>query len=331
MFRDHIRNLLFSIGSTHIGKIIGKPLRGKGAILCYHRIVTNETFLREKSPQKNLLTTIEKFNSHLSYLSSSHKVVSMNEMVNHLNTDSNEFKIAITFDDGYKDNYDIALPILEQYKTPATIYITTRFPEGDCTMWWYELWDIIIDKELISFAFKEKEYSLNCKNNIQKINTYNLLSNLIVFEDLETQKKLLKLIGEKTNLINYKSICLTWEEIIVLSKNPLISIGSHTHNHNSLKTLSDKESYWEIEYSKKLIENVINHPVDHLAYPYGTKKDVSLREQNYSRDCGYISAVETGRMKLNNSNSTFSLPRVSIRNTKSFIVDGQLSGIGNYY
>ena len=331
MFKGHIKNLLFYIGSTPIGKVIARPVRGKGAILCYHRIVDNETFIKEKSPQKNLLTTIENFNNHLSYLSSNYKVVSMDEIVNHLNTDSNEFKIAITFDDGYKDNYEHALPLLEKYKTPATIYIATRFPEGDCTMWWYELWDIINKKQFISFEFREKIYSLDCKDIKQKTNTYNKLSRLIVFEDLNTQKNLLKLIGNKSKLINYSSKCLTWEEIKILSKSSLISIGSHTHNHNSLKHLTDKESFWEIESSKKMIEDVINQAVVHLAYPYGTKNDVSLREQVYSRNCGYVSAVETGRMKLNNNTSVFSLPRVSIRNTRSFIVEGQLSGIGNYF
>jgi peptidoglycan/xylan/chitin deacetylase (PgdA/CDA1 family) len=255
----------------------------------------------------------------------------MTEMVNHLNSDSNELKIAITFDDGYKDNYDYALPILEKYKTPATIYITTRFPEGDCTMWWYELWEIIKNKESITFEFKEIKYLLNCKSNSQKIKIYNLLSKFIESENLEMQKSLLKLIKGENHLINYKSICLSWDEIIVLAKHPLITIGSHTYNHNSLKNISEEESYWELEYSKKLIENVINKPVDHLAYPYGKKNDVSLREHKYSKDCGYISAVETGMNKINNSSSMFSLPRIPIRNTNRFIIGGQLSGIGNLF
>ena len=84
-----------------------------------------------------------KFAEQMSYLSEDHEVVSMDELVAHLEGDSKEFVVAVTFDDGYKDNLTHALPILEQYNIPATIYITTRFPEGDTWMWWYEIWDYI--------------------------------------------------------------------------------------------------------------------------------------------------------------------------------------------
>ena len=57
LFREYAKNLLFSFGSTHLGKIIGKSFRGKGAILCYHRVVKNETYNKEESPQKNLRFT----------------------------------------------------------------------------------------------------------------------------------------------------------------------------------------------------------------------------------------------------------------------------------
>ena len=67
----------------------------------------------------------------------------MNAFINNLKKEKNEFMIAITFDDGYKDNLVYALPILEKFEIPATIYITTKFLSENTEMWWYELSEII--------------------------------------------------------------------------------------------------------------------------------------------------------------------------------------------
>ena len=91
-----------------------------------------------------------KFAEQMEFLSENHEVVSMDGLVDYLESepdrDANKFVVAVTFDDGYKDNLTHALPILEQYNIPATIYITTRFPEGDTWMWWYEIWDYLEKK-----------------------------------------------------------------------------------------------------------------------------------------------------------------------------------------
>ena len=69
--------------------------------------------------------------------------------------------ITITFDDGYKDNLDYALPILEKFKVPATVYVTTRFLEGDTWMWWYELKEEIKNKGTPLFDFIKLSYIIN--------------------------------------------------------------------------------------------------------------------------------------------------------------------------
>ena len=116
-----------------------------------------------------------KFAEQMSFLAENHEVVSMDGLVDYLESepdrDSNKFVVAVTFDDGYKDNLTHALPILEQYNIPAVIYITTRFLEGDTWMWWYELWDYIEETDLLEvnyFEISKKSYdqflSRACRN-----------------------------------------------------------------------------------------------------------------------------------------------------------------------
>ena len=66
--------------------------------------------------------------------------------------------IVITFDDGYNDNLLHALPVLEKYQVPASIYITTRFLEEHAWMWWYELKEAIKDKSVLSFEYEKKNF-----------------------------------------------------------------------------------------------------------------------------------------------------------------------------
>ena len=61
--------------------------------------------------------------------------------------------IVITFDDGYKDNLVNALPILNKHKVPATIYVTTKFLGKDCSIWWYEIKELIWKKSSLKFTW----------------------------------------------------------------------------------------------------------------------------------------------------------------------------------
>ena len=93
---------------------LGRPWRGRACVICYHRILPDDEFEADKSPNNNLIMPTSKFAEQIEFLSENHEVVSMDELVSHLKSepygDSNKFVIAVTFDDGYKDNLIHALP-----------------------------------------------------------------------------------------------------------------------------------------------------------------------------------------------------------------------------
>jgi peptidoglycan/xylan/chitin deacetylase (PgdA/CDA1 family) len=325
-----IKNLIYFLGSKkYIGSLIS-PFQGKGAILCYHRVVDQNTFDKELSPQKNLLISTNDFDNQIHYLSKFFSIISIDDMSNHIKSKSKEFKVSITFDDGYKDNLDNALPILEQYNIPATIYVTTRFPEGDCRMWWYEIWEIIQSLDVVLFSWKNQKFNLKLNSYSKKIYAYNLLCNLVAKQNYEDQNKIILLIGGVDyKQKNYSGLCLSWDEIKKLSKNRLITIGSHSHTHSSLSHLDDEKVKSELIQSKKLIEKNINNSVHHLAYPFGTQTDVSEREFQYANDVGHYSAVVTRPNKINDSTDLFSIPRISAGNIDLNTLKAKVSGIDN--
>ena len=63
---------------------------------------------------------------------------------------------------------------------------------------------------------------------------------------------------------------LIWNEINMLDKHPLVTVGANTHTHPNLKQLMEKEVLLEISKSKTLLEEKLEHSVEHYAYPFGT-------------------------------------------------------------
>ena len=128
---------------------------------------------------------------------------------------------------------------------------------------------------------------------------------------------------------NYSKICLNSEEILMLKKNPLITIGSHGHDHLNLKVLSEDEVKNEITKSLEILENLLKNKVKHYAYSFGGKDQASTREYSIIESMGFDSAV-TGRVYPIKDCNLFSLPRIYVgKKTCEKTLMNHLSGFYN--
>ena len=93
-------------------------MNSRPIILCYHRIVDNVSFDRNK-----LSVSPRNFQTQIEFLKKTRKFVTLNEMISERNANT----VAVTFDDGYRDNYKIAANILTDYEIPASFFLATRF------------------------------------------------------------------------------------------------------------------------------------------------------------------------------------------------------------
>ena len=308
---------------------LGRPWRGRACVICYHRILPDDEFEADKSPNYNLIMPTSKFAEQMEFLSENHEVVSMDGLVDYLESepdrDSNKFVVAVTFDDGYKDNLTHALPILEQYNIPATIYITTRFPEGDTWMWWNEIWDYLDNNDVLEV--NDVPEGLTISTLRQKIKCFNKLFDWILNLSYEKQKKYVETITKSVARKQYSNLCLNWEEIKILDQHPLVTIGAHTNSHPNLKKLTEQEAFAEMSYSKNLLEEKLKHSVEHFAYPFGTHNEADVREFELASRCGFRTAVTTRPESLK-SPALNAIPRLGVPsylNLRGFI--GKLSGL----
>ena len=274
----------------------------KKNIITYHRI-------SNKKINDPLSISLETFENQIKLLVSKFSIISLDRILEKDLPNGNY--IAITFDDGYRDNLLNAVPILEKYKVPATIYITSRFLEGKCEMWWYELKKFIDENELISFIYDEKNYKYILKSYNLKNKAFKQISSLFKKLKYEQQNKLLEIITKNTKRIKYTNDLLNVDDLIKLNSKELITLGAHTHNHIALSYLNDSECLDELLTSKKIIEKIINKKVIHFAYPYGGEKEISEREPKVLKSLGYLSAVTT-QLNISEKYKNYLLPRIYI-------------------
>ena len=327
MIKNYLRKIYTNSAISPLINLFGSPWKGKGAILVYHRVVKDEEI--EEDLELGLTVSCSNFEKHIKEIKSKYKICSMDEFVRNLKKKTNEFMIAITFDDGYKDNLYQALPILTKHEAPASIYVTTRFLNQEVDIWWYELGEVIQNRTEINFQYKEKKFNFLLDNKKRKFLAYQNLMKLFKSLKIDAQNELMEKITNTKKRKNYSHICLNSEEILMLEKNPLITISSHGHNHQNLKILSDDEVKYEITKSLEVLENLINRKVKHFAYPFGGKDQVSTREYNVIEDMNFDSAVIGSVYPIKDCNF-FSLPRIYVgKNTCEKTLINHLSGFYN--
>ena len=287
--------------------MITNIFKKENIILNYHRICPDNVM---NKPNDELAVSVSRFREQLLFLKKNYNLISLDNLLKF--EKSSKTNICITFDDGYKDNLIYALPILNEFNIPATIYIITKFYEKDFNVWWYELENFIWkNTESISFVYEGKKYEYSVQKNIEKFNCFVKLRKVIKKLDKENQLKFLSAVTKTKEREQFKKYFLSKEDIKILNSNPLITIGAHTHNHLSLKNLSRTTCIEEIKLSKEILENSIGININHFSYPYGSKSDVGKREHKIVQDLGFKSAVTTSVGKVN-KNSLFNLPRIHI-------------------
>jgi len=279
------------------------------AVLCYHRIANNNKLLNKNNPLSGLEVHQNIFEKQINFLKKNFKILSLKELKQHIEEKRKDFAISITFDDGYLDNISLALPVIEKYNVPATIFVITRFLEKNDFMWWYFLWDNLNSQDNIIINSRK----IYLKNEKDKINWFGILSKEVIDLNYNEQRNYLNKVFDNQFQFDYKNLIFDFNQLIKLSQNELIEIGSHTLTHSKLTTLNHNEVYNELSVSKKIIEKKIKKEVNFLAYPYGSKNEVNLKIMKIAEEVGYKMAFSTKR-PFEQIDNFFDIPRYNIDN-----------------
>jgi len=306
---------LYFSGAHHLLRPL---LSGVGAIFMLHHVRP----AREGAfqPNRHLEVTPDFLRTTLCHLRSREiDIVSMDELHERLIQGRFDRRFAaFTFDDGYRDNRDHALPVLREFDAPATIYVASDFAEGTGRLWWVALETVIAKAEQVEVQIGHSALRLDATTPAAKQATFDRLHDWLRAlpgeHDLKREIEALCAAHDVDMEALCRSLCLSWDEVKQLSADALIAIGAHTISHCNLAKQSEEIAAQEMAVSRVRIENALEREVLHLAYPYGDRGAAGTREFTLAGSAGFKTAVTTrpGMLFAENGRHMTALPRVSL-------------------
>lgn len=307
MIKQFILNSLSEI------PFLNRYFSGDATILMLHRVSDLESNkLHANEHLKVSPYYLEKFIIHAQQ--AGYEFISLDKLHDALTKKLNiSKKLVLTFDDGYKDNYENAFPILSKYNIPFCIYITTSFPNKNARLWWYALEEILIQNENVLLG--GNQYS--CKTLAERNDLFLKIRNILLHYN---QKKLHDELDQffVDYPIDWKGLndklCMSWDDIIALSQTEICTIAGHTKNHYSLNQLGKDGVRDEIVGANEEIEKVINKKIEHFAYPFGSSNEIGQREFDIVKSLGFKTTTTTrrGTIYQEHVNHLECLPRIML-------------------
>ncbi len=223
-----------------------------------------------------------------------------------------------TFDDGYRDNRDFALPAMREYEAPFTVYVASDFASGTGKLWWVALERLIAKAEVLDVPIGGEATRLDCSTPAAKSEafaaTHAWLRTLPSDADASrTVADLCRRHGLNDSGIA-RELCMSWQELQTFAADPLVTIGAHTVSHCNLAKCTSDVAEREIAASRAAIEAKLERPAMHFAYPYGDKGAATARDFAIARKLGFKTAVTTrpGMLFAENAEHMTALPRLSL-------------------
>jgi peptidoglycan/xylan/chitin deacetylase (PgdA/CDA1 family) len=218
--------------------------------------------------------------------------------------------VSITFDDGYADNLEIALPVLRRYELPATVFVAARYLDGGI------MWNDVVGEAIA----KTCSPSLDCEYlDGDKLHLDSILERQNVRKRVIGALKYLPQgerderawdLARRLDVVPRSDLMLTHEQLKELANDPLIEIGGHTYSHPILARTDESTAAYEMSEGKRVLEAITEKPVSGFAYPNGQPgRDYRPEHARLARETGFAYAVSTEWGAARTSADRFQLPR----------------------
>ena len=265
---------------------IKKQRKPKFEILRYHRVNDENDPIFGAVPVKI-------FQKQMEILANHFNVLPLEELVERtLRRDVPPAAVAITFDDGYRDNYENSFPILKRLGLPATIFLATGPLESGAPLWHDLVFEAFRMTSAEFISVDGKDYPL--RTPLQKGTALFAFREYLRMHDYRSWGSLIEQmragLGVFQDSMSNRAQKLSWDQIEEMSKNG-ITFGAHTVTHPILTRMSLAAATEEIKASKEIIEGKLRSPVRVFAYPNGRQGDFNESIKQVLKGAGFLCAT----------------------------------------
>jgi peptidoglycan/xylan/chitin deacetylase (PgdA/CDA1 family) len=240
-----------------------------------------------------------------------------------------ERAVAVTFDDGYADNLQVAAPILQGYAIPATLFVATDLIDCDGPLWWDGLASLLLEPVrlpamLTLSACNGNQWSIPLAGADERraaastqpweaprgtrLRAFYEVWLALRELDAPTREAALEEIAEWSGAPRpFGRVLLTWEQLRELAAFPGFGLGAHTLTHPMLPSCSREDARAEIAGSADRLRTEAGVEVEQFAYPFGAW---SPGVAQLVAELGFGAAYTTDGSAISWSSSPHALPRV---------------------
>jgi peptidoglycan/xylan/chitin deacetylase (PgdA/CDA1 family) len=252
--------------------------RRRITVVQYHGVTTSGgprgTSYRKKHVE------VGRFEAQMRWLKERYRMIPLDDVVSHLveGAPLPDRPAVITFDDGFRNNYTVAYPVLKSLGLPATLFVPTDFVSGKGPLWLDRIEYSLNETRRASIALDilGVDVTLRLESDRDRTASKKLVKSLLraasprliegVVGQLEA-KAGVAVAGDRNSQGDYAP--LTWQEAAEMSASGLVSVGSHTVSHPILPRCTASEMEHELTASKRLIEANIGRECRLFCYPNG--------------------------------------------------------------
>lgn len=306
---------LYFTGAHHV---LRRLLAGVGTLFMLHHVrpARDDMF----QPNRHLEITPEFLREVLAHVRALDiDIVSMDEAHRRMSEGDFTRRFAcFTFDDGYRDNRDHALPVMREYDAPLTVYAASDFADGTGRLWWVALERVIARADTLDIMRDGAPVRIETRDDAAKQAAFSQVHDWLqtLPNDSDVQREVGALCAQHgvDGVAITRELCMSWAELRAFAADPLVTIGAHTISHCNLARESEAETRRQMQGSRSRIESELQRSALHFAYPYGYKSAAATREFAMARELGFRTAVTTrpGMIFPENAAHMTALPRISL-------------------
>lgn len=291
-------------------------LREKAFVLMYHRVLRPYD-LSGLYIQPGMYVTAESFEKQMVFLKKRYRFLFLEDLIGKIKKgDDIGGCCAITFDDGWRDNFLNAFPILKKYQIPATIFLATSFIGTNRLFWPEEVVSYLDGKSWLTEVLKDSPPCVaKFRRQIEKSRSEGRETFLNqVIEVLkkylpEEREAILESFRKKGRAQDILPQMMTWEDAGAMGDSGLVAFGAHTVGHEILDQLCCVDARNEILRSREEIRRRLGGEASIFAYPNGNFNETVKR---ILQEGDFVGAVTTKKGFLSRDTPLLEIPRIGI-------------------